>query len=144
MRVSKIFQLLLIAIILSLATMPEMTLAKRSGSSRSSSRSSSSYSRSGSRSSGWSWGRSSRSGYSGYYNSNHYTGLVIIPAAGGTYYQGYGNQCPFGCAFSGRCGTQAECASHGRWSVFDWIWTIILICCFCGCAIAGKAKNGSD
>ena len=140
MRASKVLQLLLIAVIFSLSTMPEMVDARRSGgSSRSSSRSS--YSRSTSRSSsGWSWGRS-RSSY-GY--SNHYTGLVIIPAAGGTYYQGYGNQCPFGCAFNGRCGTQAECASAGRWAIWDWVWTILIICCFCGCAIFGKSKNSSD
>ena len=38
-----------------------------------------------------------------------YNGLVIIPSSNGTYYTGYGEQCPSGCAIEGRCGTSQEC-----------------------------------
>ena len=99
--------------------------ARRSGGSRSSSRSSS-YSRS-TRSS---YGGSYRSGRSNYY----YSGTVIIAGPAGTYYTGYGNQCPHGCAVHGRCGTYDECTM----TFTDWIWVVLFCLCFCCCGCIGN------
>ena len=154
MKIQKYLFLGIIALILSL--MITEVDSRRSGGSRSSS---SSWGSSSSRSSGGGWfgrGSSSRSSasYSGgsYYNhyngstrsrdtkgliwgkTNYYSGLVVIPVAGGggTYYQGYGRECPSGCAVHGRCGTTEECSTSGWWYVLDF-FTIVIgvgICCF--------------
>ena len=67
-------------------------------------------------------------------STNYYGGLVIIPTAGvaGSYYQGYGNQCPSGCAVHGRCGTPDECSTSWWWYVLDFftIVGLLLLCCF--------------
>ena len=53
---------------------------------------------------------SRRSGGSrGSYSFNRYSGVVIIAGPNGTYYQGYGDSCPYGCAVDGRCGSEEEC-----------------------------------
>ena len=104
--------------------------ARRSGSSRSSSRGSSSYS----------YSRTSRSSYGGSYRGGnygrsnyYYSGTVIIAGPAGTYYTGYGNQCPHGCAVHGRCGTYDECTM----TFGDWIWVILFCLCFCCCGCIG-------
>ena len=153
MRIQKYLFLGIIALILSL--MITEVDSRRSGGSRSSS---SSWGRSSSRSSGGGWfgrGSSSRSSssYSGgnYYNhyngstrsrdtkgliwgkTNYYSGLVVIPVAGGggTYYQGYGRECPTGCAVHGRCGTTDECSTSAWWYVLDFFTIVIalIVCC---------------
>ena len=80
----------------------------------------------------------SRSSSSG--SHNHYTGVVIIAGPNGSYYNGYGNMCPHGCAVEGRCGTRQECYVDNparRWignailifiAVVGLIWCISCIC----------------
>ena len=132
MRVSKIVNLFFIALVFALVSMPSIADARRSGgSSRSSSRSSRSSSSS-------SWGRSSR--------SNYYTGVVVIASPGGGYFSGYGNQCPFGCAMNGRCGTEIECKGSVVGNIIGWIFFALFCCCFCCIAAFGKRvpnKSGS-
>ena len=116
---ARLFTFALIAMVLLMSTE-----ARRSGGGRSSSRSSRSYSRSSS----YSRGRS----------SYHYTGIVVIAGPNGTYYNGYGSQCPHGCAVHGRCGTYDECTMS--WS--DWIWTILFCLCFLCCGCCAKCPTG--
>ena len=135
MRVTRILTLALLVFVLTLTT---ITDAKRSGgSSRSSSYS-------GSRSSGRSTSRSS-STYRGRSNRNYYTGVIIIANPNGYYYEGYGEQCLYGCAIDGACGTREECeeclangdcmgVEHGPW--FWWIIALsTVICSICGLVI---------
>ena len=150
MRIQKYLFLGIIALILSL--MITEVDSRRSGGSRSSS------SRSSSRSSGGGWfsGYSSYRGRGTYNNdvhynhyvgstrsrdtkgliwgkTNYYSGLVVIPVVGGggTYYQGYGRECPSGCAVHGRCGTTDECSTSPWWYVLDFFTIVIglMICC---------------
>ena len=56
--------------------------------------------------------------------SKFYDGLVIIPSGDGTYYQGYGELCPNGCAANGICGRPQDC-------VIENVWTkVFAICLF--------------
>ena len=72
-------------------------------------------------------------GYNNYRgNTYYYSGLVVIPGPDGTYYQGYGQQCPSGCAVAGRCGTKEECSPS--LGVFGWIFLSIFFLCFFGIA----------
>ena len=106
MRVSRILAITLLALLLTTTSD-----ARRGGGGRSSSRS----------------GRT-RSGYS----YNRYSGLVIIAGPNGSYYQGYGDSCPYGCAVSGRCGTEKECKMS--WSDYFWLRIVVafLVCWGCG------------
>ena len=126
MRPSKIFTLSLIALLLAITTLPAFVDAKRGGGGRSSR--SSSRSRGGG-GSGNIWRRSS-------YGGSFYTGVVIIPNASGYYYEGYGNQCPNGCAVDGRCGNYEECRTSFNW----WLLIGIVSCVGC-CLIFGKKKE---
>ena len=102
MRISKIIYLALIAIVLAFATLPELAEAKRSGGgsrSRSSGRSSSGRHYSG---------RSGSTGGGSVFRRSKYTyyeGVILFPVVGGGYRNGYGRECPNGCAVNGRCGT---------------------------------------
>ena len=58
--------------------------------------------------------------------SKFYDGLVIIPSGDGTYYQGYGELCPNGCAVNGICGRPQDC-------VIENVWTkVFALCLFLG------------
>ena len=147
MRLSKIFFLSLIALVLMLGTMTDFVDAKRSGgsssrssSSRSSSRSSSSSSSSSSRSSSSSSSRrsSSSGGFMRRSSYSHYTGVIIISDGRGGYMNSYGNMCPEGCAItppgeSARCGTYEECRTEFNWVAF--IFIMIFFFLFLGCVI---------
>ena len=100
MRISKIFTIALFAILLVL--LPDFAEAKLSNNRRAPlnlGRSRSSY-----RSSGSGGGGGRRGSPTFYY------GLVTIEAADGTYYTGYGDECPGGCAIDHTCRTEEECA----------------------------------
>ena len=77
MRVSKIFTLVLVALVLGIVTLPDFVDAKRTGSSSRSSRGGRSTSR-------------SRRGGSSHYGGNYYTGIIVIAGPNGYTYQGYG------------------------------------------------------
>ena len=154
MRLSKIFFLSLIALVLLFGTMSDFAEAKRSGGGSRSSRSSSSRSRSsssrssGSRSSRSSSRRSS-SGGSMFRRSSyhHYTGVIIIADGHGGYYNSYGNQCPNGCAITpdgeqARCGTYEECRTDFNWIAFVFIMIFALLFFVCVVIIIVKAKGG--
>ena len=126
MRARKLLTILFLAVMLVLTAD-----ARRSGGSRS---------RSSSYSSSYSRGSSYRSGYRG----NYYSGLVIIAGPGGTYYYGYGGQCPGGCAINGRCGTEAECTTANIvGTIFGTIFMLIFCCVFC-CICAGSCAKSSS
>ena len=132
MRVRKLIYFLAVVAMI-LVTMSD---ARRSGgrsSSRSGSRSRSSYSRSS----------YSRSYSGGYGRGNYYTGLVIIAGPGGTYYQGYGNQCPNGCAVNGRCGTVEECTVSTAATIVFFSLFFCAFCCIAGtfCTIFCSANG---
>ena len=128
MRTKRLLSILLLAIVLVLTAD-----ARRSGgsSSRSSSRSSYSYS------------RSSYGGNYGYRGGgSYYSGMVIIAGPGGSYYYGYGQQCPSGCAVNGQCGTQAECTVA---TVASWIFLVFFFAIFCGIFCCRRcARDRSD
>ena len=65
--------------------------------------------------------------YSGS-DKNFYSGLVVIPVGDGTYYSDYGEKCPEGCAWDGRCGTDEECS----WSILDFGFWIAFFGIFIG------------
>ena len=74
MRVSKIFTLVLVALVLGIVTLPDFVDAKRTGSSSRGGRSTS----------------RSRRGGSSHYGGNYYTGIIVIAGPNGYTYQGYG------------------------------------------------------
>ena len=152
MRLSKIFFLSLIALVLLLGTMSDFAEAKRGGGGSRSSRSSSSRSRSssssGSRSSRSSSRRSS-SGSSMFRRSNyhHYTGIIIISDGNGGYRNSYGDMCPNGCAITpdgeqARCGTAEECRTEFNWTAFIFIMLFATLFFVCVVLLIVKAKSG--
>ena len=84
-------------------------------------------------------GRSSRGSFTtssgnGSRNREYYSGIVVIPAGDGTYYTGYGDSCPNGCAVNERCGTEDECAWYANPTIFWYFFGafFVAVCCFAG------------
>ena len=121
MRFSQIFTLLVVAL---LVTLPEMVQA---GTSRRSARGGMNLKRGGSRGSRYSstgGGGSTRRG-----SPTWYYGVITIPAADGTYFEGYGEECPGGCAIDRVCETADRCSSVARTNYF-WFGVGVLIVAF--------------
>ena len=148
MRFSQIFALLVVVL---LVTLPEMAQA---GMSRRSVRGNLNLKRGGSRSSYSSrYSTSSGGGSSRRGSPTWYYGVVIIPAADGTYYEGYGEECPGGCAIDGHCETEERCTSVARTNYFWFgvgcfivlcaIWTICNDPKCCGKKEGSKKSHSS-
>ena len=128
MRFSQIFALLVVVL---LVTLPEMAQA---GMSRRSVQGNLNLKRCKTRSrASCSYSTSSLGGSTRYY------GVVIIPAADGTYFEGYGEECPGGCAIDGVCETEERCTSHARKNYF-WGGVIVFIVACIICIAYGRGK----
>ena len=140
MRFSQIFTLFVITL---LVTLPEMVQA---GTSRRSMRSGMNLARSSSRGSRYSsgGGGSTRRG-----SPTWYYGVITIPGPDGTYFEGYGEECPGGCAIDRVCATEERCTSVARTNYF-WFGVGVLIIAFTIYTICndpqccGKKKEDED
>ena len=138
MRISKVFTLLLIALLCALPEIVEAGRSRRSNRPLNLARSYSSRTYS-------SGGGGSRRG-----SPTWYYGIITIPREDGTYFEGYGEECPGGCAIDRVCETEERCNSVARTNYFWFgvgvliivvtIWTICNDPKCCG----KKPKDGSE